>query len=345
VEVVVDRASVRVPGLEGIKAPAFVYANAEDHGYAKFFLDERSLDFAKAHLDKIDSAFLRTVVWRNLWFMVRDRAIRPDVLIELALAKLGSEPDFRLVASAWENTFDAWQDYLPAERREEVYPRLKELAARGLAAAGPGSDLQKAWFKAAVAVPDRVADAGWLLDVLEGREILAGLEIDQEKRWSLVGRLCWMGHPRAVALLEAEAGRDKSERGIKAALRARAALPDAGQKAAMWERFTAKGDDHLDLLREAMGGFMAYGQLPLVERYVKAWLADLPKVVEERETSFARSFARGLFPGSYAEPWIRDEVEKLIAAHPGFPVTVSRSLVESLDEMKRTLAILDQYRR
>ncbi|HEY7599992.1 MAG TPA: aminopeptidase N, partial [Candidatus Limnocylindrales bacterium] len=56
----------------GQPAPALVFPNHNDHAYAKVELDRGTLAYVGDHLDRIDDALLRQLLWMSLWEMVRD---------------------------------------------------------------------------------------------------------------------------------------------------------------------------------------------------------------------------------------------------------------------------------
>ena len=62
VEVDVEGASTDVPELVGVKQPALLLLNDEDHAYAKIRLDERSLATAISALSTFEDSLPRALV-------------------------------------------------------------------------------------------------------------------------------------------------------------------------------------------------------------------------------------------------------------------------------------------
>ena len=337
--VTVQGERTRVVALEGEPAPDFLYANHQDHAFAKVFLDARSLAFARTHLAAMPGSMLRSVVWQTLWFMVRDGVASPEEYLDLFLAEAGDEVDPKVVESLLENVQRALDQYLPEERRAGILSRVSRLAWERLRSSPPGSDLQKAWFDAMVSSCERRVDGLRIEQLLDGRLVIPGLQMDPEKRWRLVRQSCALGHPRAEDLLAAESARDPSELGTRAAFRARASLPDAAGKAEVWRRVLSDDSASLAMLKEGMRGFWWRTQRELLAEYGARFFRDLPAVATSRGPYFAESYVWSLFPGVLVSEATLATAERFLATEGEALGPLRRLVAEATDELRRALRI------
>jgi aminopeptidase N len=338
-DVRIEGATTLVDGLAGVRSPVFLVVNHEDHAYANAYLDPASLRYATDRLERLPSSFLRTEVWSTVWMMVRDQQTPPTAFVDLALRKAGLETNDKLVTSILSNLRTTLAAYLPEPRRAGAVAASHELALRALRSAPEGSDLQKVWFDLTVSTSESREAQDRLVDLLEGRASVPGLAIDPDRRWAIVTRLCAHDHPRAEALLAAEADKDRSERGERAAFRARVSRPDAKAKAAAWEMFRRDTGARLDLLREGMGAFHWPHQHALLAPYTERYFEDLTPATSERDLHYGAAFVGALYPSSQVTPATVERTRSFLAARRDLPAHLRRGLVERQAELERTLKV------
>ncbi|WP_293702385.1 aminopeptidase N, partial [Thiolapillus sp.] len=87
-----------VDDLVGEPAPDFVYPNYGDHAYAKFYLDDRSMAYARRHLDLLPAS-VRPGIWSTLWFMVQDGRLSPSTYMAIFLDMAPRGNDARQLSS------------------------------------------------------------------------------------------------------------------------------------------------------------------------------------------------------------------------------------------------------
>lgn len=338
VSVAIKGATQRVKALEGLAPPDFVYANYEDHAYAKVFLDRQSIAFAKQHLELLPTR-IRTAVWQASWFMVREQQMSPTAYLNLFLAKAGLEQNSKLLASFRYHLDSALNSYLPEPLRVTYMSKVQALVWKAIHEAPEGSDLQKTWFKYLVATAKTDVEQRHLVELADEKHGVPGLEIDQEKRWSIVTRLAVLGYAEAPSLMEREKLRDPSERGKLKAYLAWVSLPDSNIKAKAWKQFIEAKKLPLNYLRAGMSGFFQKDQQALTRPYIKLYFAALSKLLETKEHHFVRAFAGGLFPGVYIDPDVLQQSEKLLQENDDFPYYLKRSLMEANDGLARALSV------
>ena len=142
VEIDVEGASTEVPELVGVKQPALLLLNDEDHAYAKIRLDERSLATAIASLSTFEDSLPRALVWGAAWDMTRDGEMRTRDWADLVLANIGQETDAWAVTRIPASTALAINFYSDPAHRPELKATWETGLRELLLAAEPGSDHQ-----------------------------------------------------------------------------------------------------------------------------------------------------------------------------------------------------------
>ncbi|MCC7136795.1 MAG: aminopeptidase N [Planctomycetes bacterium] len=337
-DVTVEGREATVDGLVGVESPVFVLVNHEDHAYAKAYLDPASLAYATENLERLPGAMLRTEIWSTVHMMVRDQQAPPTAFVDLFVAKAGLETNDKLVSALHRQVKSVLDLYLPDARRPAAVAAVNEVALEQARRAPAGSDLAKAWFDVMSSTSETPAALDRLVALLEGRETIEGLTLDPERRWGLVTRLCAFAHPRAEALWGKEKAADPSERGERAAFRARVARPDPKAKDEAWARFRG-GADRLDLLREGMGAFHWPHQREVLRPYAQRYFDDLAPATSGRDLHFGAAFVNALYPGFHVEPATVEKSKAFLATRGDLPAHLRRGLIERTAEVERALKV------
>ncbi len=328
----------RIGTLEGLPAPDFIFPNQGDHAYAKVYLDERSLAWARAHLEQLPGD-IRVNVWNTLWFMVRDGRLSPAAYMDILLDKLPRETDASLVKSFRWKLDTLFSQYLSEEEWRSSARRLHETAWQQLLSLRPGSDLQAAWFEHLLRAAETTGAAQRLHDLLDGRVVVPGLELSQDRRWQVLVRLAGLGAEDIENLLSREAQRDPGERGSRQLFAAQAARPDPGSKARIWKRLLEDEDLPLTHVRAALEVFYQRSSLALTRPWAKRYFQELPKVVSKRDPLFARRFIRFAYPRLYLDQDVLDATDQLLREKAGEPGFLRRLLLEARDSLARAMRI------
>ena len=336
----VEGAETIVGGAAGRPAPRLVMPNHGDHAFAKVALDERSLDYARESLERIADPLLRQLIWQSLWNMVRDRRLRSTDYLALAAAKAALESETELVEAILANASAAIARYVPEARRDAEASRFSEAAWQALRAVPEGEgahDLRIIWARALIGAAITSPDIERAIRLADGELRAPGLTVDQEMRWEIAARAVAHGVAGAAARVAAERERDPSDRGERAAIRAATAEPDAGVKAAAWERIHGEGYGSLHLTAAAMDGFHWSTQRDLLDRWALEFFERAPAVFRDRENEFARAWFARLFPHYRAEQAVLDRSRALLGGIGGELPLLARSLREANDDLERAI--------
>ena len=122
--------------------------------------------------------------------MVRDNALSPIRFLELIESHSGNEPDSAVLQTHLNQKatmVKAW--YLTDENRKLWSERLFNLAIKNLEKE-QDDQFQMSWFNLLHTSAESDNAIEYMNSILDGETAYANLEIDQEKRWKIVTKLC-----------------------------------------------------------------------------------------------------------------------------------------------------------
>ena len=335
VELDVTEERTAVPDLVGRNRGALVLVNDDDLTYCKARLDPASLDTAIAAIGDVAESLPRTLLWSAVWEMTRDALMRARDFIALASRGLVTEDQagvlqrvlMQLQAAVGSYAEPAWA---AATGWPAVARTLRELAATAPA----GSDTQ---LSAVQALSGAKLDEAQLAEIAgwrDGSAPLAGLTVDTDLSWTLLGALVAHG-AAGVAEIEAAEQADPTASGQRRATQVRALIPTAENKAAVWDRLI--GDDGMAnaLQDAAIAGFSHPAQRELMTPYTEKYFELVGQVWERRSSEVAQKVAVGLFPR-----WAVDQstVDRALAwAQEDHPTALKRLVSEGRAGVERAL--------
>ncbi|WP_322405424.1 aminopeptidase N [Massilia luteola] len=336
-------AKTAVPAMNGAACPDLVYPNYDDWGFVKVRLDPRSFDSARSHLAAVDDPLLRAMLWQSLWDGVRDGKLPLNDFLATALNNVPQEKDYTLLGDVLGKVLGA-KRYLDlmdpqAAYAQAVTRQLEDMAWTGTLASKGDDNFQRRWFGNYVAVASSPAALARLAAILDGKEHVDGLAINQDLRWAIIGRLNRYGYPGAAALVDAELARDKSDTGQDAALAAVVSRPDPAVKT---EWLVTVHDLQTKLpfskIRTAMEHLYPAEQHGLGEQTADARLARLPQLDKAAGPVYMRAYGPALIPAGCTPASVRRlqaaaDVDKALSAG------TRRALLDALQDDQRCVAI------
>jgi aminopeptidase N len=334
VELDVSSERTLVEALAGVPAGDLVLLNDDDLTFARIGLDERSLATATAHLRDLIDPMPRALVWAAAWDMLRDGLLSASAFVALLEANLDPDEQVGVLQRLLVRGVAAVERYAHTTNRDALRARLVAQASRALASAPAASDGQLAWFRHWSALTSAPADLDVLAGILDGRVPFAGLAVDVDLRWHIVGCLAAAGR-LDEADIEAERRRDETDLGLRQSLTARAARPDAAAKAWAWQQLLEDADLSHTLGRQLWGGFNRLDQPLVLRPYLERYFVDLDRVWADRTLDFAIEFAAGMFPHHAIEEGLLEATDAALA-RDDLPKPLRRVLLEQRDTVVRT---------
>ncbi|WP_026416175.1 aminopeptidase N [Actinomadura oligospora] len=334
VELDVVGARTEVPELVGDKRPDLILVNDDDLTYTKVRLDDHSLQTLVDGIGDIRDSLPRALCWSAAWDMTRDAEMATRDYVRLVLSGIRGVTDIMVTQTLLRQARTAVQQYADPSWRPEGL-RLMADALYDLAReAAPGSDFQLAYVQAFTAVASSAEHLAYVRGLLDGSQVLDGLTVDTELRWTLLRRLVVTGEA-GQADLDAELKRDPTAAGERHAAAGAAAIPTAEAKAAAWDKIVS-GTLPNAVFRATIGGFVDPDQAELLLPYVDRYFAEVGRVWKEWSSDTSQTFAESGYPFLVVDQSIVDRTEAYIADENP-PSALVRLLSEGRDGITRAL--------
>lgn len=336
-ELDVDGERTEVAELVGMTRPALILLNDDDLAYAKIRLDDASLETAIAHLKAIESPLARAIVWGAAWDATRDGETAPRDYVRLVMNNIASETESTTIRTTLMQLAQVARTYVEPSTREETVVAVADGLWQLAAEAEPGSDAQfqfVQYFANMAATPAHVASLSGLRD---GTITLPGLEVDTDLDWLLIEGLALNG---AIGTSEIDAAleKDNTSNGQQAAARARAALPGADAKRAVFDQLVNDDSVPNAIVRMTTIGFQhangPTGFAELVDPYFDA----LVPVWDSRSYKMAEYLILGLYPAPLANENLIVKTRAWLEANADQPAALRRMVSENLAGVERAVA-------
>lgn len=333
-----------VESASGIKRPALILVNDGDLAYAKIRMDEDSLAFATANIDKFEDSLTRSIIIASAWDMVRDAQMPARTFINLVTAALPVEKDIT-VMGLWLRQLDTAATYYTSNaERAEVLEHLADRLLLLLRASSSGSDQQRllAFAAARRAATPKQSEA--IERLRTSQDTLVGLDLDVELRWALLTASVVAGIA-SDAEIDQMLAEDATMTGEQMAAQARASKVDQAVKDAAFENFMYNPDLSNDMRIAAGRGYwagavakpelFAAGATKFFDTALDVWNNNTPHT--------AQSIMALGFPTPIAGRLENVDVvtigKQWLEAHQDAPAGLVRLLSESISEAQRAVAI------
>jgi aminopeptidase N len=284
------------------ECPSFVYPNDNDQGFASVEIDPNSLMYLKKHLSSVKDDLVRTVIWNDLWEMVRAGKTPLKDYIEMVSEQLPKENDIivrgkivRTVESAvyyWPRSSTASLD----ERKAFIAKTEKEYLSR-FQKSKPGSDDQKFWYDAYISIARTDEAMARIKKWSHVRDLGPGFPLDVDRQWDIVHHIARFEGEAAKPEVERLKKKDTSDRGVRSALAAEAIQPIPRVKEKWMETLTApKPALSLAEARSVMGSMFPDEQRELARPYDDKFYNYVTANAKAENEMYLRSFVRSLVP-------------------------------------------------
>ena len=336
-------AQTKVDGMNGADCPDLVYPNFGDWGFVKVQLDKRSFETARRRLAHVDDPLLRAMLWQALWDGVRDGKLPLNDFISTALNNAPQEKDYTLLGDI-SGKIDTAKRYLDNIDPNGAYSQaatrqLEDMAWSAIEANKGNDNFQRRWLSTYLALASSRPALDRLAALLDGKQKIDRLALNQDVRWAIVGRLNRYDYPGAAALVEAEQARDKSDSGQAAALAATVMRPDAAVK----QEWLGKIQDlktplQFSRVRIAMGSMYPAGQHDLSERTAEQRLSGLAAIDKAAGPVFMRAYGATMIPVGCTPASVK-RLQSAADSMKDLSAGTRRNLLDTLQEDQRCVAI------
>jgi len=167
----------------------------------------------------------------------------------------------------------------------------------------------------------------------------AGISVDQDRRWSLVGALAGAGRAGASERIDAEEKRDPTTAGHRSAYAARAALPELDVKRKYWQDFREPDRTPLSSLRAAAGNFHGPNHPELSQPFVAPLFETATSIDWNANDNLVEIYLQSLFPHGLCSQELLRESEARFASAKNMVPLARRAWLEADDELARCIAV------
>jgi aminopeptidase N len=278
----------------------------------------------------------QALCWSAAWDMTRDAEMPASEYLTLVLSAVGVEQDSSVVRTLLRQALAAATVYSAPAKREASRRRLAEGLERLMRQAGPGSDSQLQLVRAFASAAVTGEQLATVRSLLDGSAGLGGLVVDTDLRWHLLHQLVRGGFAEDTEI-DAELARDDTATGRRQAATALALRPRPEAKQEAWTSVVERDDLPNAIQRSIIGGFARAGQEELLRSFVQPYFAALTDVWATRTNETAQGIVLGLFPSLLADQPTLDAADAWLAGHEDAPPALRRLVLESRDDVARTL--------
>ncbi|MDO4241192.1 MAG: aminopeptidase N [Microbacteriaceae bacterium] len=323
--------------LVGIEQPDLLLLNDEDLSFAKVRFDERSLETALKYVGSCEDSLARGMIWGALWDITRDGEFAASRFVEAALANIASEDQSGTLRVLLQQLHGAASIYTAPANRERVEALLANRLLELTEQAPAGSDRQFQFLTAFAAVAASNEHLDIIAALLDGSKTLEGLEIDSDIRWNLLTALAAggrVGEAEIAAALE----KDNTANGAQSAAKARAVIPTAEAKAAVWQQCVETTGVPNMIVRFSALGFSRTPDLELLRPYVGKLLDSVHEIWEKHSFAIAEEIITGFYPLALADEQLVTETRAWLDENKDAAPALRRMLIENLADAERAVA-------
>ncbi|MEO7359146.1 MAG: M1 family aminopeptidase [Gemmatimonadaceae bacterium] len=334
--------STTVTDAIGKPAPQFVFANFEDYGYFLTLLDSASIRALEGGaLGTVTDPLLRTMLWGALWDQVREAQFDPMRFARLALKELPREKDEQIFPNVLGRLTRTLSTYAGPVQHAGLLPDVESALWAGANDAGRTYGIRKAYADAYIGIAESPAAIKNLIGILSA-DSLAGEPVKDPTRWEVVNRLTVMNAPGALERVAMQAARDTTADGKRRAFSVGAARKDAAVKRDYFKRYFADKALNEDWASGSLGAFNAQEHGALTLPYLRQALDSLPYVQKNRRIFFLGSWL-GAFIGGQRSEAAQAVVRKYLADNPALPLDLKQKVLQTADELDRTVKIRKRW--
>jgi len=226
--------------------------------------------------------------------------------------------------------------YVAPEHREETFVRTADTLWTLSQQAVAGSDSQLQFVKAFAGLARTERQLDIVAGLLAGTASLDGLTVDQDLRWELLTSLVTGGRC-GQADIDDELQRDNTQTGQLAAAGAKAAIPTAEAKAAVWDDVVVRGEMPNAAQRAAITGFTRVLDIALLEPFVDKYFGSIRRVWAEKSHEISSTIVTGLYPTQLVSQATLDATDAFLADLGSETPALRRLVLESRDGIVRAL--------
>jgi aminopeptidase N len=287
---------------------------------------------------EIRDPLLRTMAWGALWDLTREVRWPPAEFAGTALVGLQVEEDQNISGSLLGRMLSALGRYIAPATAARAQPHIERLLLQRADDASLPYGMRKAAFDALLANARSAEGKAALRAYLADERRFDNKPIAQVSRWAAVRRLVALGESDAPALIEREARRDSTPERARSIYVARAAIPTQENKDAYFRAYLDDPRLNEEWVTASLGAFNDPMHTGLTLRYLEPALEKAEWIRDNRRIFFLPRWLESFIEGQSSAEALRI-VDDFLASNPTLPLDVRRKILQSRDELDRTVRI------
>ncbi len=343
ITVTMNSDSLTIPQATGLPAPAFVFANEGDYGYALVLPDSASVGWLEMHVTDVKDDFLRAMLWGSLWDLVREARLSPSRYAALVLRELPKETDEQIASGLVGRLGVALTRYASESQRDSLLPTAERVLGVGASNPALPYGMRKAQLDGMIALASSQASIAQIDSWLDADSAL-GIALRPPTRWAIVIHLVSEDAPTASGRLRQQSLRDSTTEGRRQAFVAGAAAPRAEVKREYFTRWFSDTTLNEEWVTSSLRAFHDQDQDALTRSYLVPALDSLRWIQANRRIFFLGSWLSATIGGQRdAESLVA--LDAWLSAHPALPSDLRQKVLQSRDELERTVMIRRVFAR
>ncbi|MFO1054814.1 MAG: M1 family aminopeptidase [Planctomycetota bacterium] len=334
-----DALSIDVPDLVGMDAPLAFLLNPGDVAYGSFRLDPISANWFAGHIETVTEPLARVEATTQLLLGTRDLELPPMAMADALLALIDAEHDADTHEWLLGRLAETLGRQLVGTARDRRVAQAERLAIMQLDEDRPGSKLPLVLFLATTCNSARVDSL--LRAILDGSRKVTGLELAPRDRFTIAAALLAHGDKEAVAR-EEQRNRDAGDV-AKWAFVAGAANPDPEVKERYFTDYLRKDGPPEQWVQDSLGTFHWPGQDSATLPFLRRALDRIEDVKRDRKIFFMPAWIDA-FVNGHSTAEALQVVDTFLSEHPDLDPDVRSKILQSLDDLRRTVQIRKRWR-
>ncbi len=327
----------------GRRAPAFVFANDGDYGYAIVLPDDRSVQWLEINIGAVRDDLLRAMLWGAMWDLVREARLSPARYATAALRALPHERDEQIASTLISRIATAISRYGSPDVRDSLGPVLEQVLLRGASDSTLTYGQRKSQLDAFIGAAQSPSELRRIDRWLDADSAL-GLPLRAPTRWSIVTRLLATNASAGSIRYRTEMARDSSSDGQRQAFVAGAAVPDSATKRRYFDRWFADSALNEEWVTASLRAFHEPDHAALTHDFLRPSLDTLPWIQRNRRIFFLSAWLSAAIGGQSSAAALA-QIDAWLASQVGLPPDLRRKVLQARDELERTVRIRARYGR
>lgn len=325
-----------VEALVGEQQPDLILLNDDDLSYAKIRFDERSLQTARDYLGTCQDSLTRSLIWGALWDQTRDAELAASEFIDIVLTHISQETNSTVLRILLQQLLLSATSYVAPTRRKDTLENVANTLWQLAQEAEAGSDLQFQLLKAFATAARTDKQLDTVLDILDEKTTLTGLDIDTDLGWELLISLAAGGRATEEEIEQALID-DNTATGRQSAAHAKAALPSTEQKEAAFNSVFQNATLPNAIVRATGLGFLRANNLNALRPFIERFFDHLLDIWNTRSHAIVEEIVDGFYPAPLANEELRSATQHWLNTHSDAPAALRRLIIEPLAGVERAL--------